>query len=105
MEFIETPTFTKLVSELLTDEDYTALQFHLARNPGVGRIIRGSGGLRKIRWAAQGRGKSGGVRVIYYWMVNDSIIWMFLVYPKSEKDNLTAKEVARLKILLEYMLQ
>jgi len=64
--FIETRLFTKLVIEYLADEEYGALQESLMRNPDVGPVIPGSGGIRKIRWAAQGRGKRGGYRIIYY---------------------------------------
>jgi mRNA-degrading endonuclease RelE of RelBE toxin-antitoxin system len=66
MVFVETPTFTRRVLQLLDDEGYGRLQAHLAKHPDAGDIIRSSGGLRKIRWAAKGHGKRGGVRVIYY---------------------------------------
>jgi hypothetical protein len=59
--FVETPTFTKRVLQLLDDESYAKLQTHLASHPEAGDVIRGSGGLRKIRWAARGHGKRGGV--------------------------------------------
>lgn len=70
MQFIETPIFTRRLKSLLTEEEFRALQNDLIEQPEVGAIIRGSGGLRKLRWAAKGRGKSGGVRVIYYWFVS-----------------------------------
>lgn len=97
MEFIETPTFTRLLAELLTDDDYTALQNVLVVNPERGDIIKGSGGIRKLRHALPGRGKSGGVRVIYYWLRDDSQIFMLLIYPKSKKDDLTDQETALLR--------
>ena len=97
MEFIETPTFTRLLTELLTDDDYTALQNVLVVNPERGDIIKGSGGIRKLRHALPGRGKSGGVRVIYYWLRDDSQIFMLLIYPKSKKDDLTDQETALLR--------
>ena len=65
--FVETPLFSRLVSEYLTDEEYSALQAQLAQNPEAGAVIRGSGGVRKLRWSMSGRGKRGGLRVIYYW--------------------------------------
>lgn len=65
MEFIETPTFTRLITSLLTDDEYGGLQVDLAENPELGDLIKGGGGIRKVRCAVQGRGKSGGVRVIY----------------------------------------
>jgi mRNA-degrading endonuclease RelE of RelBE toxin-antitoxin system len=68
MEFIETATFTKMVNTLLTDEEYRGLQNELVEDPQRGDLIKGGGGIRKLRHAVQGRGKSGGVRVIYYWV-------------------------------------
>ncbi len=100
MEFIETPTFTRMVTELLSDDEYRALQNTLVENPERGDIIKGGGGIRKLRHAVQGRGKSGGVRVIYYWVKDDHQIFMLVVYPKTKKDNLTDRETA---ILREYV--
>ena len=65
--FIEAPIFSKLIYDYLSDEEYAALQWTLAVRPEQGKIIPGSGGLRKMRWAAKGRGKRGGTRIIYYW--------------------------------------
>ena len=67
MRFVETPVVTREVLELLDDEELRSLQLALLRRPELGPMIRGSGGLRKLRWAGQGRGKSGGLRVIYFW--------------------------------------
>lgn len=64
--FIETHLFTRLVQEYLSDEHYAELQFALVSNPELGPVIAGTGGVRKLRWAAPGRGKRGGYRVIYY---------------------------------------
>ena len=69
MEFVETPIFTKIIQPLLTDEDYQKLQQELANKPEAGKLIRGSGGLRKYRWAVTGTGKRGGLRIIYFWHV------------------------------------
>jgi mRNA-degrading endonuclease RelE of RelBE toxin-antitoxin system len=74
MEFIETPIFTKLAMDLIPDEHYRKLQAHLTEHPDDGTIIQDSGGLRKIRWAVKKQGKRGGVRVIYYWVVNRETI-------------------------------
>lgn len=68
MEFIETPTFTRQVTHLLSDEEYRQLQNTLVEDPECGDLIKGGGGIRKVRHAVQGRGKSGGVRAIYYWV-------------------------------------
>ncbi|MEP6671403.1 MAG: type II toxin-antitoxin system RelE/ParE family toxin [Chthoniobacter sp.] len=101
MVFEETPTFTKRVIALLDDESYADLQFHLVQNPAAGDLIQHSGGFRKIRWAAKGRGKRGGVRIIYYWWNADDIISMVLIYPKNEQDDLTPAQLKTLKKLLE----
>ena len=94
MEFIETPTFTRMLVELLTDDEYAGLQCVLLVNPEAGDIVKGGGGIRKLRHALSGRGKRGGVRVIYYWLRKDGQIYMLLIYPKSKKDTLTARETA-----------
>ncbi len=94
MEFIETPTFTRMLVELLTDDEYAGLQCVLLVNPEAGDIVKGGGGIRKLRHALPGRGKRGGVRVIYYWLRKDGQIYMLLIYPKSKKDTLTARETA-----------
>jgi len=77
------------------------MQAALARRPDLGKIIPGSGGIRKMRWAGSGRGKRGGLRVIYYWQVADDQIWLLLVYPKNERDELSHDEVKQLKRLVE----
>ncbi len=97
MEFIETPTFSRMVTDLLSDDDYGEMQNELLEDPERGILIKGGGGLRKLRYAMQGRGKRGGVRVIYYWVKNYDLIYMLVVYPKSKKDALTDKETAILR--------
>jgi mRNA-degrading endonuclease RelE of RelBE toxin-antitoxin system len=99
--FVETPTFTRCVLALMDDERYSALQRHLADRPGSGRLIPGAGGIRKIRWAGSGRGKRGGLRVIYYWWVAADRITMLFVYPKSVQDDLTADQLKQLRKALE----
>jgi mRNA-degrading endonuclease RelE of RelBE toxin-antitoxin system len=86
--FVETPLFTRLVSEYLTDEEYAALQSALAANPESGELIRGSGGLRKLRWSGSGRGKRGGVRVIYYLRNRAGVIWMLTIYTKNVSEGI-----------------
>jgi mRNA-degrading endonuclease RelE of RelBE toxin-antitoxin system len=95
--FIETPVFTRLVGDYFDDEEYGRLQSFLTLHPDAGKIIRGSGGLRKMRWAGSGRGKRGGLRVIYYWWVAKDRISMLIIYPKNERDNLTAAQLGQLK--------
>jgi hypothetical protein len=99
MRFIETPTFTKLVNEILSDDSYSELQAVLAKDPAKGDVIPGGKGLRKIRWSVPGKGKRGGLRVIYYWISADNIIYMVTLYKKSQKDDMSREQ---LKILAEY---
>ncbi len=88
MIFIETSIFTKILSDYLNDEEYRGLQTYLMQKPDAGDLVRGSGGVRKVRWAPEGRGKSGGVRVIYYWKRPDHEIWMLTIYSKSEQSTI-----------------
>lgn len=101
MKIIETPVFTKKINSLLTDEEYRNLQNELILNAEKGKVIRGSGGLRKIRWAISGRGKSAGARIIYYWILKKDTILMLLVYSKNEQDDLTSSQLKILKSLVE----
>jgi mRNA-degrading endonuclease RelE of RelBE toxin-antitoxin system len=88
--FIETRLFTRLVLEYLSDEEYGALQQALVEDPESGPVIPGSGGVRKLRWAAPGRGKRGGYRVIYYVKRANGVIWMLTMYPKNVAENIPA---------------
>jgi hypothetical protein len=101
MVFIETPVFTRQVLALLSDEDYAAFQRHLALNPKAGDVIKGTGGLRKVRWAMSGTGKSGGVRVIYFHVAAASQVRLLLIYSKGEKDDLSAVEKKTLRRIVE----
>jgi hypothetical protein len=101
MVFVETPIFTRQVIEVLTDEQYALLQGSLVAQPDSGDLIKGSGGMRKLRWALPGRGKSGGIRVIYFWRVTESQIVMLTMYAKNEQANLTAAQVKLLAKLVE----
>lgn len=86
--FIETRLFSRLVPGYLADDEYHRLQLELLKNPEAGSVIQGSGGVRKIRWAAHGRGKSGGYRVIYFVRRPTEIIWMLTIYPKNVTDSI-----------------
>ena len=99
--FVETSYFTRQAAEYLTDDEYSKLQQHIMSNPSAGSIIRGSGGIRKIRWALDGKGKSGGVRVIYYWQKIDDQIYMLAIYSKAEKDNIDSATLKKIKKHLE----
>jgi mRNA-degrading endonuclease RelE of RelBE toxin-antitoxin system len=101
MEFIETSIFTRQVLELLDDASYQALQVTLITRPDASTLIRGSGGLRKIRWGGSGRGKRGGVRVIYYWVTENDQIYMIYMYPKSSRETLTKAQLNLLRKLLK----
>jgi len=98
---IETPTFTRLIKQLMSDEDYRALQEVLVTRPDFGDLIKGSGGLRKIRWGLDGTGKSAGARAIYYWVVHDDQIYMLYVYPKVKQDKLTPEQLKKLRAIVE----
>jgi mRNA-degrading endonuclease RelE of RelBE toxin-antitoxin system len=102
MKIIETPIFTKRLEKIVYDDDeYRQLQNILILNPESGKIIKGSGGLRKLRWSGSGRGKRGGSRVIYYWLKDEEIIFMLLIYLKNESEDLTQDQIKILKSIVE----
>lgn len=101
MVFVETTLFSRLLPEFMSDDEYRGLQCYLIERPDAGAIIRHSGGVRKVRWAAGGKGKSGGLRIIYYWLKADDQIFMLTLYGKGEKEDLTAAELKRIAKLIE----
>ena len=101
MVILETSVFTRQLKELLGDDEYRLLQIELADHPDAGKIIPGSGGLRKIRWSAKGKGKRGGARVIYYWANSYDQILMLYIYPKGEVEDLTRLQIRQLKRIIE----
>lgn len=101
MVIIETPIFTRRIQAILADDEYRLLQAQLVQKPDAGKIIPGSGGLRKLRWSAGGHGKRGGIRVVYYWFVSPEVVLMLFAYPKNEQDNLTPDQLKQLKKLVE----
>jgi len=101
MIIIETPIFTRLIQDMMSDDDYRLLQEALITRPDSGAIIKGSGGLRKVRWKLEGKGKSGGVRVIYYWVNADDQIRMLYAHKKSNQSDLTPDQIAALKEIVE----
>ena len=100
MIFVELTPFVAFRELHWTDDDYHALQEFLLAAPDAGDVIRGGGGLRKIRWLAQGRGKRGGARVIYYWHVAADCIYLIYGYTKGKRDDLTTQHVKVLQALL-----
>jgi len=100
MVFVELTPFVAFRMEYWTDEDLRAMQNVLLVAPDAGDLIRGGAGLRKLRWSAQGRGKRGGARVIYYWHVPGDRIYLIYGYVKSRSEDLTAHQ---LKVLRELM--
>ncbi len=99
--FRETSWFTKQVTYLLAEEEYNKLQWRLIEFPDAGDVIKGSGGIRKIRQSAKGKGTRGGARVIYYWAVSHEQIFMLDIYAKNEKADLSLEQIRELKKLVE----
>lgn len=101
MIIIETPIFTKQLLATLSDDEYRLFQNMLLARPDAGKVIPGSGCLRKLRWTAEGRGKRGGLRVIYYWFTAGGTIMLLFIYPKNVQDNLTTDQLKQLKKVVE----
>lgn len=95
--FVETKLFTQLVGRYLSDDEYSALQRSLMSNPEAGSVVRGSGGVRKLRWGVAGRGKRGGIRVIYYLRSQQGQIWMLTLYAKNEADSIPGHVLKQIK--------
>ncbi len=98
---IETPTFSRLVADYWTAEEREAFAAWIARNPEEGDVIPGAGGCRKVRWGRQGRGKRGGVRVIYFNRLDYGEIWLLVIYAKSETDDIPAHVLKQVKAEIE----
>jgi mRNA-degrading endonuclease RelE of RelBE toxin-antitoxin system len=103
VEFIEAPAFTRYLRDYLDDDQYRALQAELANNPEVGDVMPGTGGFRKMRWAdpERGKGRRGGLRVIYYYFESDRQIWLITLYGKNEASDLSPAEKKALKAAIE----
>lgn len=101
MVFIEAAVFTKHLQDYLNDDEYSELQSFLIEQPEAGDLIQGTGGLRKLRWNLGNKGKRGGIRVIYYWQISESQIYLFTLYAKNEMSDLSSNEKRALKKMLE----
>jgi hypothetical protein len=99
LHFIETQLFTRLVQEYLSDDEYVRLQQALIANPRIGDAIAGSGGVRKMRWRVVGRGKRGGIRVVYFLRLPQ--IWLLTLYAKNVADNIPAHVLRQIKDEIE----
>jgi hypothetical protein len=104
MLFIEIPIFTKHLSKYLDDDTYKKLQNFLIEQPAAGDIVQGTGGLRKLRWSLNGKGKQGGIRIIYYWHVSEDQIYFLTLYAKNEISDLSSDEKKALKKMMEDLL-
>ncbi len=100
MLLVETPTFTRQITGLLTDDEYAEFQSQLVADPKAGDVIPGSGGLRKIRWSRTGHGKRGGIRVIYFAAIEERI-YLLAAYAKSVRGELTITQLKTLRRLVE----
>jgi hypothetical protein len=100
LQFIESPVYSDEIDGLLSAEDHRQLQEHLLERPDRGDVIKGSGGLRKLRWAGSGRGKRGGIRVIYYYWRGDTAFMLF-AYPKNKQADLSPSQAKLLRELIE----
>jgi hypothetical protein len=106
MLFIETRAFTRAVAALIpSDDDYRALQAAFALRPEAGALIKGTGGLRKLRWADRDRGKRGGLRIIYHWDAARERIYLLFAYRKSRRDDLDPAQVRLLRKLMRESLE
>jgi len=101
MIFIETIIFTRLLSDYLSDEEYKDFQTYLVTNPKAGDVIQRTGGLRKVRWKSNGKGKRAGVRIVYYFHCSADRIYLLTLYAKNEVTDLTSEECKALKKLVE----
>ena len=99
--FIETRLFTKLVQDYLSDDDYRQVQLELIQNPGLGSVVRGTGGVRKLRWRARGGGKSGGYRIIYFVRHSEEVFWMLTIYPKNIRDSIPGHLLKKIRQEIE----
>ncbi len=99
--FVELHPFAAVRDKYLNDDDFLTLQFYLTEHPDAGDVIPHSGGCRKLRWAIEGRGKRGGVRVIYFLRLGPGQIVLVTMYAKNARENIDPKLLRRLKEMFE----
>jgi len=99
--FVEAPIFSKMVYSYLSEDEYAALQWTLILKPETGAVIPGSGGLRKMRWSGNGKGKRGGNRIIYYRQTAKGEIWLLTIYAKNEAENIPVQILRQIKEAME----
>lgn len=100
--FVESPLFTKQVHDYLTDDEYRVFQTFLAVSPDSGDVVRGSGGVRKVRWNRRGTGKSGGVRILHFARSEAGEIWLLLIYGKSAVESIPGHILKAIKEEMEH---
>ena len=101
MIFIEAKPFTRKWPEYLTENELREFQNYLLETPDAGDVIKNAGGIRKVRWKIKGSGKRGGLRVIYFWQVSNSQIYLLFIYRKNEYEDLSKEEYTQLKKVVE----
>lgn len=101
----ETHHFRRKVKQLLTEPDKDELIFYLSAHPGAGTLLKGTGGIRKLRWARGSKGKSGGVRVIYYFHSLEMPLYLLTIFSKNERTNISAKEKESLSKMVQQLVK
>jgi len=101
LEFIETTGFSKLRENYLNNTQFNLLQLYLIKLPDAGDVIRGSGGVRKLRWGLPGQGKRGGLRIVYYWISKDEQILFLTAYRKTEAGDLSTEAIKEMRRLVK----
>ena len=102
-QFVEAPAFTRFRDDYLNDDEFAELQNYLAANPWAGDIVPGAGGILKLRWkdSRRGKGRRGGLRIVYYCFLSEREIWLLTLYDKDEAADLTKAERDQLRRALE----
>ena len=98
---VETPVYSRKAEGLLSEDEREEFAAFISQNPTAGSVVRGSGGVRKVRWVRAGSGKSGGIRVIYYNQLSHEEIWLLTLYAKNERATIPAHELRMIKEAIE----